>query len=696
MAARFMFNKSDSDNSRSSFTMPKVWRPVCAKRITEENYTLNSYYCSINDIESKFGQCRKSFEIALLLIDFDKEKQMGLGRKYPEKLIPKTGEVIITDTVAKLLNIGNDIDDESIIIQVPLHNSKLELLNSILQHFGTDRNQFTRREYNIARRYIRSRSCIPALFPAKVKGILSFSTNPLLYGKIGKIKNFNGLLMLMSYKHFISYVWPFAPARATRVALFNTLFHNNEEDEEEDEEDGNININDSSAAATISNIEEKYDVFSNEFAESIVVNIKNRLKIYVQNDFSVINSIIVNYASNLSYILGFSLVKIQLKLLKSLSNLRYVSLFLQLILDVILFTLTLLAIMLLYSLLVVNVETRTYELGALRMVGMYRKNILILLLVQSIFSYGVPSVIIGFIIGQIILLFIIPLLSNFLGIDVPVWITIGGIYRGLFIGLLIPIISSILPICNALSKNLRDSLDIVHSKLSMQIISYQFEKVNSNFSKRKQHIVLIAWVLVCFGCLIYYFLPLSIISGNLSLVLLLFFIIICAMLLGLILFAINVQPLLEKLLSIILIGWYEHKAIPYIVTKNLLGHRMRNKQTTLMYATSLGFIVLTTIVTTIQIDSVKISQIASVGADFKIELLIRHHNNVGVLSNSDLLAGNEGENNETADAMENDSNDDEETDEPVTEKIDKLLTVLQNNISTPFTYSYDYQNDEGM
>jgi hypothetical protein len=56
----------------------------------------------------------------------------------------------------------------------------------------------------------------------------------------------------------------------------------------------------------------------------------------------------------------------------SLNGTQYFSLFLGLILNVVILILLLLSTMLIYSLLMVNVETRTFEMGVYRLVGTTR------------------------------------------------------------------------------------------------------------------------------------------------------------------------------------------------------------------------------------------------------------------------------------------------------------------------------------
>lgn len=72
------------------------------------------------------------------------------------------------------------------------------------------------------------------------------------------------------------------------------------------------------------------------------------------------------------YKLGFSELVTSLPVVNTLNTTQYFSLFLGLILNVVILILLLLSIMLIYSLLMVNVETRTFEMGVYRLVGTTR------------------------------------------------------------------------------------------------------------------------------------------------------------------------------------------------------------------------------------------------------------------------------------------------------------------------------------
>ena len=69
--------------------------------------------------------------------------------------------------------------------------------------------------------------------------------------------------------------------------------------------------------------------------------------------------------------------------------------FIGLIFDVIIILFVIVAILLIYSLLLISVETKTFEIGIMRMVGLSERNFIGLIFTQS-FLFVLPSVICGF------------------------------------------------------------------------------------------------------------------------------------------------------------------------------------------------------------------------------------------------------------------------------------------------------------
>ena len=155
----------------------------------------------------------------------------------------------------------------------------------------------------------------------------------------------------------------------------------------------------------------------------------------------------------------------------------------------------------------------------------------------------------------------------------------------LAIGIFVPALSAIIPIKNALSKNLNDSINDQRSKnsgLDVKIID------------REKNLIL-PFVLIgstaAIGCTgVYYFLPKAFLTLDYTLMLNMFFLILTGLILGITLLTNNVQGILEFLLTKIAFFW-ERKAMRILLSKNLMAHRARNNLTSIIYALTLGCII---------------------------------------------------------------------------------------------------------
>jgi ABC-type antimicrobial peptide transport system permease subunit len=107
----------------------------------------------------------------------------------------------------------------------------------------------------------------------------------------------------------------------------------------------------------------------------------------------------------------------------------------------------------------ISVESKTFEFGVMRMVGLPKAGIVHMVILQS-FMFVLPAVLAGFILSM-------PTLGALQGIifsqeSFPERNYLPNFYavlQALFIGFVIPILSSLVPIRTALSKNLKASLD---------------------------------------------------------------------------------------------------------------------------------------------------------------------------------------------------------------------------------------------
>jgi ABC-type antimicrobial peptide transport system permease subunit len=102
-------------------------------------------------------------------------------------------------------------------------------------------------------------------------------------------------------------------------------------------------------------------------------------------------------------------------------------LFLGLIFDIILLLFVVISVLLVYSLLMILVETKSFEFGVMRMVGLSKGGIVSLVLLQS-FMFVLPSVILAFVlIVPSLMLLYAKLFDPDMGVDTTPLPSVGGI-----------------------------------------------------------------------------------------------------------------------------------------------------------------------------------------------------------------------------------------------------------------------------
>jgi len=346
-----------------------------------------------------------------------------------------------------------------------------------------------------------------------------------------------------------------------------------------------------------------------EFTSEVSINLPpERVETYLTSNYDELQKSVITFATEAIFVVGFTEVDIDTPILDEVRPLRFFSLFLGLILSIILTILFVLSFMLIDSLLMISIETRTFELGVHRMTGLTRTGIVSMLLVQAA-SYAIPSWALGMIVSQVVCVAVVNMLSSSVEVPMTSTLTPTSIIVATVLGLLIPIVAAILPIRDALSKNLHDTLDTRHSKTLG--VSFNIERSDDGTISPTALVVGVG--LVVFGFLIYYLLPLSLLSLNLSLFFNIFFGILVGLLFGLIMLSLNFEHLVERLVVFLFFFW-ELRSIPQVVLKNLVSHRMRNRKTTIMYALSLGFVIFITVAYTTEIESAKATSIKSEGA----------------------------------------------------------------------------------
>ena len=127
--------------------------------------------------------------------------------------------------------------------------------------------------------------------------------------------------------------------------------------------------------------------------------------------------------------------------------------------------LTILSILLIYSLMLSDVEEKTYEFGMLRALGLRNKTLIYYLLMQAI-SFSIPGLAMGLIVAYILNSFGAYIISEFADIGVNMELHPLAVVTGIVLGTIMPMVAMYLPIKRALTQTLRDSLDLYHRTVS--------------------------------------------------------------------------------------------------------------------------------------------------------------------------------------------------------------------------------------
>ena len=103
----------------------------------------------------------------------------------------------------------------------------------------------------------------------------------------------------------------------------------------------------------------------------------------------------ISYSSKIVDALGFYPVVTYLDLLDQMQTYSMAVLFVGLIFDILLILFVIVSVILIYSLLLISVETKTFDIGVMRLVGLSKTGFVLMIFTQAA-MFVIPAVILGF------------------------------------------------------------------------------------------------------------------------------------------------------------------------------------------------------------------------------------------------------------------------------------------------------------
>ena len=323
----------------------------------------------------------------------------------------------------------------------------------------------------------------------------------------------------------------------------------------------------------------------NQYALLIVVMIQDRYSVYLQSPEAAASTF-VSINNDIFNAMGYRFAAVpQNPVQLALEGVLFVKLFLDQIFGSVMAVLIVLGAMLIYALLLGNVSDKTYEYGMLRALGFERNSLIGLLLISSAF-FTIPGIGLG-LIGAWFLWVPLSLLFQLLTSAPPDYsLDWSSIVLAVVVGVVMPIVANIGPIKRALSRTLRDSLDVYHNvqdETNVKIIKLK----DIGFRPLS---FFVSVVVILIGFLVYYLIPYAFTYNNFPLFLGILQVMLLSMVLGLCLIATTLQPFLERIVLWCIV-WGRDANLLSLMQKNMSAHRPRNQKTALMFTISLGFII---------------------------------------------------------------------------------------------------------
>ena len=120
-----------------------------------------------------------------------------------------------------------------------------------------------------------------------------------------------------------------------------------------------------------------------------------RFEAYQNSNFDVTKKRVKAYATEIVEAFGFYPVVAYLDLLDEMQAYALAVLFIGLIFDILLILFVIVSVLLIYSLLLISVETKTFQIGVMRLVGLSKGGFVAMIFIQSA-MFVLPAVVLGF------------------------------------------------------------------------------------------------------------------------------------------------------------------------------------------------------------------------------------------------------------------------------------------------------------
>lgn len=133
----------------------------------------------------------------------------------------------------------------------------------------------------------------------------------------------------------------------------------------------------------------------NEYADQLLLQLPQPRSAHYLQPFDEVMDTVQGHMAYAEEALGYFPINVEAFLLQDFKLSQLSVTFLQLIFNLVMLLLFAISVLLIYSLLMLSVESKSFEFGVMRMVGLAKDKVIALVILQS-FMFVVPSIIAGF------------------------------------------------------------------------------------------------------------------------------------------------------------------------------------------------------------------------------------------------------------------------------------------------------------
>lgn len=323
-----------------------------------------------------------------------------------------------------------------------------------------------------------------------------------------------------------------------------------------------------------------------DFTMEVLLLAKDRVNTYLKS-YNDVRSDMIDFTNAISNGIGYNYsVTYQVPITQTMMATQFLRYMLDSLLLCCLALMIFITSLVIYAVILIDVEQSTYTYGMLRALGM-KKFTLVTILLTKAMTFTLPAIMIGLFFAFLSSIPVTKMMNGFSHLSLPYTMAGSSVAWGTFVALFITIFSSVQPTSVALSSSLRDALDITHfNNKSVQITMKKLEDVGISGTQ-----FVIGVILTIVGFVACYLIPYAFTFLEWGLYFNITCFIVLFMSLGLIVVASAISGPLERAVL-----WCMMYPTPFfklhdVVRKNMFGHEQKNAKTLLLFTSCIFFVV---------------------------------------------------------------------------------------------------------